>query len=177
MEKNVDVSQDVAVRSVTADDIEKLEHAYPSPGVSAFHLDRFQMQQAHAADYLIAVFGDQVVGYGLIRFDGPTYPELKGVLPRTGEICAVFVHEKWRSHGVGGMLLAQFEKVARQANYEMTGMGVVKSNKLAKRFYEKRGYKKVKARKLINRYEVTLDDYTVHQVEEPINYFVKSLWK
>ena len=88
---------------------------------------------------LLAEAAGQVVGqiFAQLRSDHPRYADGQ----RRGYLYALRTKVNWRERGVGSLLLATAEDRLRARGYEESVIAVAQTNPMARRFYEKRGYR------------------------------------
>lgn len=103
---------------------------------------RGQYQQwlpEHDTVLLIAERSGRAVGYAMLRIgEGPATWDL-GDRALELETLAVLAQE--RGAGVGHALMAEVDRVAREADVRTMAVGLVHTNEGARRFYEREGFR------------------------------------
>lgn len=131
----------IDIRRCRAVDVDVLELAMPSWGLSRFHERRFEQQESGASVYLIAWDGPQPVGHLNLRWS-PGDPAPAALLPECAEVNALGVWPaERRNQGIGSMLLDEAEGRAAAAGRTLIGLAVEQGNHGARRLYERRGYR------------------------------------
>ena len=131
----------IAIRPCQAEDVEVLELAIPSWGLSRFHERRFQEQEAGASVYLIAWDGAEPVGHLNLRWS-PGDPAPAALLADCAEVNALGVSPpERRNQGIGSRLLDEAEGRAAATGRTLIGLVVEQANHGARRLYERRGYR------------------------------------
>lgn len=131
----------ISVRACTPDDVDLLEHAIPSPGLSRFHASRFSEQRAGACTYLIAWMGARPLGHLVLKWYGCDEAKVRALLPEVPEINSLGVWPpEERGSGVGTLLIRDAERRAAERGYGRVGLAVGVDNLAARRLYQRLGY-------------------------------------
>lgn len=94
--------------------------------------------QAVATDnVLVARDGDRTVGFVQFREERGVYEQDRS----RGFVDNVYVRPDVRNDGVGGQLLAAAERSLARRGMDVVALSVLASNRAARRFYERRGYR------------------------------------
>jgi ribosomal protein S18 acetylase RimI-like enzyme len=132
----------VDVRPLVADDLSRLQKALPPEHPEA-HVRRLADQRIGRVTYLVAWLDGQALGHLLIRWGGPTNPELLWRLGKRADhpyVEALLVHPAYRSRSVGTQLLAAAERMVRTHGYARVGLAVAVDNVRAWSLYDRLGY-------------------------------------
>jgi ribosomal protein S18 acetylase RimI-like enzyme len=133
----------VDVRPLGADEVKQLQRWLPPEHPEA-HVRRLQDQRMGRVTYLVAWADGRSVGHLLVRWGGPTNPEL---LWRLGDradhpyVEALLVHPAYRSRSIGTQLLAEAERLVRTNGYASVGLAVAVDNVRAWALYDRLGYR------------------------------------
>ena len=142
----------VDVRPLAADDLAQLQKGLPPEHPEA-HVRRLGDQRTGRVTYLIAWQGRRAVGHLLVRWGGPTNPELVWRLGRRADhpyVEALFVHPELRSQTVGSQLLGAAERLVRARGFRRVGLAVAVENVRAQALYERLGYGDADVGELVN---------------------------
>lgn len=91
-------------------------------------------------DFLIVSIDNQVIGMGALR----------KINDKTAEIKRIRVNIKHQSQGIGLMILSRLIKEARKLGYKKVILDTTENQKVAKKLYEKCGFKEFKRNKVAN---------------------------
>ena len=124
----------VAVERMTLDDVEavnRIERAsFPVPWPD--YAFRQELQTNRLAHYLVVRAGDEVVGYGGLW-----------LMVDEAHITTFAVLPDWRRQGVGGRLMVEMMRVARDLQANVMTLEVRLSNRPARALYGKFGFRPV----------------------------------
>ena len=135
--KRVGVSP-VEIRQATADDLEVLVARASEAHEKVAERDRFAAQERGESLLLIAWDGDDIVGRMGRLYLASKYQEVRDALGDFPEINGL---DAWPTgRGVGSLLIAAAEDIARQRGFDRIGIGVLVDNTAARRLYERLGY-------------------------------------
>ena len=84
--------------------------------------------------YLVAIYGDRVVGHVFLRLYGNPRD------PNAPVVEALYIQHDFRSRGIGTALQHAFETVAREGGYPAIQLSVGVQNEGAQRLYARYGY-------------------------------------
>ncbi len=133
----VDVSE-VEIRQATAADAEKLAARWPEEKHRLLERERFADQEAGVSILLIAWKGDEIVGRMGRLYLASKYDVVRDKLGVFPEINAL---DAWPTGtGVGSLLIAAAEDIARERGFDRIGIAVLVDNTAARRLYERLGY-------------------------------------
>lgn len=166
----VDVSE-VEIRQATAADAEKLAARWPEEKHQVLERERFADQENGTSLLLIAWKGDEIVGrmgrlylaskYDLVRDKLGVFPEINAL-------------DAWPTGtGVGSLLIAASEEIARERGFDRMGIAVLVDNTAARRLYERLGYEYWG--EVIDEWDHRDDDGNVVHHSDPADYLVKYL--
>lgn len=133
----------VDVRPLAAEDLAQIQQALPPEHPEA-HVRRLADQRAGRVTYLVAWADDRAVGHALVRWGGPTNPELRwllGARERHPYVEALLVHPALRSRSVGSQILAAAEALVRERGLGRIGLAVAVENVRARALYDRLGYR------------------------------------
>jgi ribosomal protein S18 acetylase RimI-like enzyme len=167
----------VDVRPLVADDLARLQKGLPPEHPEA-HVRRLGDQRAGRITYLIAWLDRKALGHVLIRWGGPTNPELVWRLGRRADhpyIEALFVHPEYRSHSIGSQLLAAAERLVQSRGFRRIGLAVAVDNVRAWALYDRLGYRDADVGEVVNHWSYV--DEAGQEVigTEMVTYLVKEL--
>jgi GNAT superfamily N-acetyltransferase len=164
----------VQIRPLAATEIRLLEwHLAFDWAASGKHRQRFERQEVGEVVYLVAWYDDAPVGHVLLKWQGPTNPEL--ATPRDcPDLEDLFVSPVLRSRGIGSQLLAAAESLAVQRGCSRIGLAVDVANSRARALYRRRGYRKVGRGTFVNRWSWLGRDGQKAWSEETCIYLVKD---
>jgi GNAT superfamily N-acetyltransferase len=147
----------VVIRDAQIEDLAELAALKKT---SALHRDRMREAQRGSLRYLVAEVEGEVVGFGVLVFTQPaTWPEMKH-LP---QMIDLLVRPDLRSRGIGRVMIARMEELAREAGFTEMLLGVDPiNNPAACRLYERLGYLPIDPKPVEDRWEFTDSDGNVH---------------
>ncbi|GAB3917745.1 hypothetical protein GCM10011575_41730 [Microlunatus endophyticus] len=152
-------------------DLERLLSQDLVPHVAAHHRERFALQGAGAATYLLAWRGHQNVGRATI-YNESKYRPVRVTYPATAEINALEAYPQ--RQGIGTALIAAAESRAAHRRFPSIGLAVEPSNPDARRLYERLGYVLWGRGRVVDEWVEPRDDGDlVHR--DPCDYLIKSL--
>ena len=124
----------------------------------ANRLGRYRELLADGASYVTATDdGDRLVGYAMVALDaGPD--DTFVVEGGRAKVVTLVVSPDRRSAGVGRLLIAAAESIARDHGFDTVNIGVMSGNARALAFYEANGYS-VAEHLLSRRLEPPLDEH------------------
>lgn len=131
---------DFTIRVMTERDVERLASAFTRYNKSREQYERyFQENQRGERLTLIAFAGDEVVGYGNIRWRAEYEPFRQSEIP---EIVDLNVVEEFRRRGIATALILEAERIAAERSKPVMGIGVgvTPDYDAARRLYPKLGY-------------------------------------
>lgn len=128
------------IRSLRADEIPLLDKHLDPARLAGRHADRFAQQQSGALTYLIAWQDGTPVGHTLVRWTGTTDAFVAERISDCAHVEDLFVMPELRSHGIGGRILAEAERLAVRRAFALIGLAVGVDNPRARALYERLGY-------------------------------------
>jgi ribosomal protein S18 acetylase RimI-like enzyme len=135
-----DISGNLLIRLANMLDLHALSDATFSSGTPDKVQRRLALQAQGHLEYPIAIIGEQLVGYLLLKWNGPEDPFLKRKLPPCAEIEDFAVAVEHRGYGIGSALLAYAEDRAREHGDTRLGLSAGIGNEDARRLYERLGF-------------------------------------
>ena len=156
-------------------DLDVLEAAIPSWGLSRFHDRRFAQHESGGSVYLIAWDGDVPVGHLNLRWM-PGDPLPRRLAADCAEVndLTVFPPER-RGQGIGSALMDEAEARAAAAGHTRIGLAVDGANIAARRLYERRGYVEWEHGLVASTWTWIDADGQEQLVEETDHYLIKVL--
>jgi GNAT superfamily N-acetyltransferase len=89
---------------------------------------------------LVAVDGTEVVGMLCFALEQPQ-PYLRGDIAKVGWVTELVIDERRRGQGIGTLLLEAAEQLARSLNVNRMMIGAIVGNHVARRAYERFGFR------------------------------------
>jgi GNAT superfamily N-acetyltransferase len=132
----------VDIRHLDPADVSHVQRALPPEHPEA-HVRRLADQRAGRVSYLIAWDALRPVGHVLVRWGGTSNPDLLWLLSprnRPPYVEALFVHEAYRSRGIGTALVREAESLAAARGHRQVGLAVAVENWRARALYKRLGY-------------------------------------
>lgn len=167
----------VDVRPLAADDLALLQKDLPPEHPEA-HVRRLGDQRTGRVTYLIAWQGRRALGHLLVRWGGPTNPEIVWRLGRRADhpyVEALFVHQEYRSQMIGSQLLNEAERLVRLRGFRRIGLAVAIGNVRAQALYDRLDYRDADVGELVN-YWSYVDEVGREVIgTETVTYLVKQL--
>lgn len=108
--------------------------------LGAEHAARWEGQRAGRWELLTAWSGTQLIGSGLLLWEGPHNPVVAAARPGQVELGFLQVEPAWRGRGVGTALLALAEDRCRERGVTCLGLAVGLANTRAAALYLRCGY-------------------------------------
>jgi ribosomal protein S18 acetylase RimI-like enzyme len=142
----------VDVRPLVSDDLAHVQKALPPEHPEA-HVRRLADQRLGKVTYLVAWHDGRALGHLLVRWGGPSNPELVWRLGRRADfpyVEALFVHPAYRSQTVGTQLLDAAEALVASYGYPNIGLAVAVDNVRAWTLYDRLGYRDGDAGEFLN---------------------------
>lgn len=130
----------VEIRPLEANEVDLLERNLVS-GPAGKHREYLYEQQRGETVYLVAWENGLPVGHIVLRWAGTIHEPVASRLRNCPNIEDLFVHPDYRKRGIGSMLLADAEELARRRRYPAVGLSVAVDNRPARTLYEHRGYR------------------------------------
>lgn len=136
----------IAVRVVTAADVQTLANAFPERGATPVnrHVEQFARQELGQVTCLAAWDDATPIGYVFLRWPGSSDATPPSRSLGCVEIGDLFVAEHARRRGVGTMLLDALDALAAERGHDLVGLEVTESNPfndVARGLYFRRGYR------------------------------------
>lgn len=131
----------------------------------AIHRDRIQAADPQRSQYFVALYDQQIVGFGLLLLERP--PGWTDVMENFPVLIDLFVAERYRRRGVGKALITQMEAVAQTQGKNTIFLSVEPNeNPQALALYRRLGYLSLQEEPYYNRWQFTDSDGNLHQGEE-----------
>lgn len=131
---------DVTLRPLADDEMERLLLAPWSSGLKEKHRQRLARQRDGEACYLLAWRGDEPIGHLLIKWSGPGDERVAGLVEQCAEIEDFVVSPGLRSRGIGRAMLGAATELARGRGMRRVGLAVGFDNPRAQALYERLGF-------------------------------------
>lgn len=128
------------LRHATDADLPALEALPFSGGLRSKHRDRFERQQRDEMTYLLATDGDEIVGHLLLKWDCPSDPHVRALIPPCSEVEDFVVAPNLRGQGIGSEMLAVAGARSVERGVTRLGIAVGVENPSARALYERRGF-------------------------------------
>jgi GNAT superfamily N-acetyltransferase len=166
----------VIIRECTGHDLDVLEAAYPSSGLSRFHEQRYLRQQTGASTYLTLWDDDGTsIGSGEIMWTGAKEPEVRERVPDCPELNGLTVWPpERRSHGIGTRMIEHAIRLVQQRAFVQVGLGVADDNPRAAELYLTLGFTDAGVRYL-DRWASIDETGTRREFADPCRFLVKHL--
>ena len=167
----------VDVRPLSAEDLAHIQQSLPPEHPEA-HVRRLGDQRAGRVTYLVAWAGGRAVGHALLRWGGPTNPELRWLLgpeERHPYVEALLVHPSLRSQSVGTQILAAAEALVVERGIRRIGLAVAVDNSRARALYERLGYQDAGIGEFGNAWSYVDEAGNEVAASETCTYLVKDL--
>jgi len=173
------VSASVVIRPIAEDDVEALEEIYPEPGPPVSrHRKRWDLQRLDEGVYLVAWEGERPIGWVFVHRPGSREASAHARQLSAAEIEDLQVAPPFGGHGHGSSLLAEAERVARDAGWTLIGLEVTVSNPrndVARAMYERHGYRDAGLGEFESGYFYWTESGERRWDGEPHRYLLKSL--
>ncbi|WP_041822114.1 GNAT family N-acetyltransferase [Streptomyces davaonensis] len=157
----------------TATDVALLDTCLASPGRTSFHARRFARQEAGDCAYLVAWLDGRPVGHAEMRWTGCADPQVRDATKGCPEVGGLEVAAELRSRGIGTALVRAAEKLARERQLTVVGIGVGKDNPRAAALYERLGYRPLTD--YLDRYAYEDHDGSLRECVDPCTFLVREL--
>ncbi len=131
-------------------------------------------QRAGKIGIVVAWNGAAPLGLGFVHWPGPRSVSLARRWPGTPEIYRLRVAPRYRSMGVGELLIRHVETMAAGKGYARVGLGVHEDNERAQALYTRLGYEP-DAEPFLDQYVVTLANGRVRSVTANAIFLVKAV--
>lgn len=154
----------ITIRQAQSEDMPALQsvryHDRP-----AIHRDRIQSAAPQRSQYFVALYEQQIVGFGLLLLERPQ--EWTDVMESFPVLIDLFVMENYRRRGVGKTLISQMEAVAQTQGKSAIFLCVAPNeNPQALALYRRLGYLPLQEEPYQNRWQFTDSDGHLHEGEE-----------
>lgn len=134
----------------------------------------FRGQEEGRWEYLTAWVRNELIGTGVLRWEGPFLEDISATFPGQTEVGFLQVVPRWRSQGVGTALITFAEDLARSRGDQQIGLVVSYENDGARRLYQRLGYSETGVE-----YRITYDAYdhtgAIAQSDESGSFWLKPL--
>lgn len=133
----------IDLRWATEADMPELEVLPFSAGLPSKHRDRYERQRRDEVVYVLATEGDEIIGHLLLKWDGPSHPRLRKLVPPCAEVEDFVVAPQLRGRGIGSEMLSYAGSQCLEHGVTRLGIGVGVDNPAARSLYERRGFEQV----------------------------------
>ena len=156
----------------TAEELETLLNQEPTPRAARDHRERFVLQQAGSAVYLLAWRGDRKVGRATLLLQSK-YAEVREAHPGTTEINALDADPQ--GVGTGTALIKAAEAESARLGHGSIGLAVEPGQSPARRLYDRLGYGQWNGGQVTDEWDELQDDGTEFHHADPCDYLIKNL--
>jgi GNAT superfamily N-acetyltransferase len=163
---------DLVIRQADGADRSLLIHVL---GQEAFFKARLRMQRRRHGILLVAWQGSVPVGTVYLWLAPAEEKELRRELPDVPILNRLSVTETQRRRGIGTRLIEEAERVLRERGHKRVALGVGPGNRLARRLYERLGYRDWGHGEITGRVEADLGSGSVGRRRETFTILVKDL--
>jgi len=111
-----------------------------SAGLTLKHRERFERQQREEVLYVLAVRGANIIGHLLLKWDCPSHPHIRALVPSCSEAEDFVVAPHLRGMGIGSDMLAYAIGQSLERGVHRIGIAVGIGNPSARSLYERRGF-------------------------------------
>jgi GNAT superfamily N-acetyltransferase len=162
-----------SIRRCSRADLARLLESAADPGDARHHRERFGLQEAGQAIYLVAWRGGELAGRCTV-LAGSKYDEVRQLLGAFPEMNALEARPP--GQGTGTKLIACAEQAARERGAEMIGLAVAVSNRGAHRLYQRLGYNDWDHGLVIDHWDEIDSEGTVLKTNaDPCHYLTKPI--
>ncbi len=130
----------VEFRRTTEADLPVLEGLPFTAGLPSKHRDRYERQQRDEVVYVLATAGGEIIGYLLLKWDCPSDPHVRTLVPPCAEVEDFVVAPHLRGQGIGSRMLAYCTSQSLARGVTRLGIAVGIENQAARSLYERRGF-------------------------------------
>lgn len=130
----------IDLRLATEADLASLEALPFSAGLPSKHRERYDRQQRDDVVYVLASIGDSIIGHLLLKWNCPSDPHVRALIPLCAEVEDFVVAPELRGLGVGSEMLAYAGSESLERGVTRLGIGVGVENPSARSLYERRGF-------------------------------------
>jgi len=128
------------LRPATEMDVPTLEALPFSAGLTSKHRDRLERQQRDEVLYFLAVQEGGIAGHLLLKWDAPSHPHVRALIPSCSEVEDFVVAPQLRGKGIGSQMLAFAGARSVERGVTQLGIAVGMENPSARLLYERRGF-------------------------------------
>jgi RimJ/RimL family protein N-acetyltransferase len=166
----------IIIRECTQHDLDVLEAAYPTAGLSRFHEQRYMRQQSGAGTYLTIWDENGVsIGSGEIMWIGAKELEVRRLIAHCPELNGLTVWPpERRSQGIGTQAIRHAVGLVRRRGFAKVGVGVADGNPRAAALFLRLGFTETGVKYLDHWTAVDLAG-TPHDHADPSRFLVKDL--
>lgn len=126
-------------RELQAHEIQFFDRLRPTPEIGVAYINKILSELAkHKGQMLIAESDGKIVGYASL-FVEVVDDDPEVIAYSFSSIGDLVVSEHHRGHGVGQLLMATCERIARENGQKWLRLSVIAGNASARRFYERAG--------------------------------------
>jgi GNAT superfamily N-acetyltransferase len=138
-ERTGDSTVNLTIRTATLDDLAALDAHPPLPGVVCNHANGIT---SDGSTFLVGAREEQLVAHASVRWTGFRMKPFAEAFPTAVVISGLGVWpDSMRKQGIGTATVAELERLTRERNIDVIGLGVYSDNAPAQAFYQRLGYK------------------------------------
>lgn len=165
--------REMRVHELTAGEHARVRGAFPESGAAPSEADIDQQAEGRVG-IVVAWMDDKPLGLGFVNWPGPRSAQLARRWPATPEIYRLRVIPRYRSLGIGTLLVQHLEKVAASKGYARVGLGVHAENRRACSLYIRLGYE-ADPEPFVDEYTATLADGRTRAFSNTSTFLVKAI--
>jgi ribosomal protein S18 acetylase RimI-like enzyme len=162
------------IRQAEEDDLELIERDVKAAVGRSFELE-MQEQARGIHSLFIVLDGEEIVGWGFIRWSGPRDPQAMKLYPDAPEIYRLEIRESLRSSGIGRELIAKMESAAAYRGFSRVSLGVGHENPRACSLYRQLGYEETELEAYVDEYEYPLKEGGFGTAKDLCRFLVKRI--
>lgn len=166
--------QRIVVRLLDAQDVATLDRKAEASRDHSYQVE-WEAQCAGKLSLLVAWHGRRPMALGMVHWAGPRQPEVQAIYPGCPEIFRMHVRRRYRSMGLGSMLIAEFERLARERGHPRIGLGVTYENAGAFALYQRLGYGEPAPSDFMDEFDLVAPNGPVEHHAHRAHFLVKTL--
>ena len=166
--------QQIQVRPLARNQITTLDRKGPA-AAGRTYADEWAEQEAGRLSVFVAWHGRRPLAVGFVHWPGPRQKKVQEVYPGCPEIYRMHVQPRYRSMGLGSLLIEACEQEAKVRGHQRIGLGVTYKNRAAFELYRRLGYGEPQPSNFLDEFDST--DFEGHLVHHSIeaHFLVKQL--
>lgn len=164
----------IVVRPLEPRDIRVLDHKAEASTDHSYTAE-WQAQCAGEITLLVAWYGHTPMALGLVHWAGPRQSAVQAVHPGCPEIFRLHVKRRYRSMGLGTLLIEAFERLARERGHRQIGLGVTYANAQALSLYQRLGYGETRPSDFMDEFDLLDATGALRHYAHQAHFLVKQL--